>query len=207
MIALLALTSSLSVAAITYGDTPEWLAHRAALIFEGVPQHVETKPLIGDQWLTSAQFRISKRIKGPLDVGDLITVVTFDSKDRADPMDLAGAVARKRITLVLATIAEHSFPETDGRYIFLRHFWNCPVFYADEPVKWIYTETGSSIEAYADLLRRIEAQTTKETALIQQYWPGKIVRHDIEAKYGTDAFKQLYALSAVFVRSIEYQGP
>jgi hypothetical protein len=164
--------------------------------------------LIGGRWLTTVQFRIDKRIKGPLAVGDLVTVTSIDSKGRTDQMDLASAVTKKRSVLVLATVAEHTFPETDGRYIFLGHFWNRPVFYTDEPVEGVYTEAGASIEAYADLIRRIEAQVAKETDLIRRYWRGKIVRREIAAEWGTDVQKQLYGgrESAVIV-TIEYKEP
>jgi hypothetical protein len=109
--------------------------------------------------------------------------------------------------LVLATIAENTFPETDGLYIFLPHFWNCPVFYADEPVKWIYTEAGAAIRDYSEVLKRIEAQSTKEAGLIQRYWLGNIVQRQIWAKWGTEAQKELYAGSAVLIQSLEYKEP
>ncbi len=122
-------------------------------------------------------------------------------------MDLNSAVGRKREVLVLATIAENTFPETDGLYIFLPHFWNCPVFYADESVKWIYTEAGEGIRDYTEVLKRIVAQSAKEAELVRRYWPGKIVQRQIDAKWESDAEKELYAGSAVLIQSLEYREP
>jgi hypothetical protein len=207
VVVLFTLSTTQLIAALSFGSTPEWLAHEAALTFEGVPQHVEVKHLIGDRWLTTVQFRIDKRIKGPLSAGELVTVTSIDDTGRTDQMDLASAVPKKRKVLVMATIAENTFPETDGRYIFLGHFWNRPVFYTDEPVKWVYTEVGESIQAYADLLRRIEAQTAKEAELIRRHWRGTIVKRQIGAEWGTDAQKELYAGSAVLIVTVEYKEP
>lgn len=204
---IIALCSGHLAAELTSGSTPEWLAHQASLSFVGVPQRVSVSHLTGDRWLTTVQFRIDKLIKGPLSVGDLVTVTSIDYKGQTDPMDLNSAVGRKRDVLVLATIAEHTFPETDGLYIFLPHFWNCPVFYADEPVKWIYTEAGAAIRDYSEVLKRIEAQSTKEAALIGRYWPGKIVQKQIDANWGTEAQKELYAGSGVLIQSLEYKEP
>jgi len=122
-------------------------------------------------------------------------------------MDLNSAVRTKRDVLVLATIAENTFPETDGLYIFLPHFWNCPVFYADEPVKWIYTEAGGAIRDYSEVLKRIKAQSIKEADLVRRYWPGKIVQRQIEAEWGTEAQKELYGGGAVLIQSLEYREP
>lgn len=207
LVALLWLSGTRLIAAISIGNTPEWLAHEAALIIEGVPQHAEVRHLVGDRWLTTVQFRISKRFKGPLTAGDLVTVTSIDSKGQTDQMDLAKAVTKKRSVLVLATAAENTFPETDGLYIFVAHFWNRPVFYADEPVKYIYTEAGASIQAYAELRQRMEAQIAREVALIHRNWPGTIVKRQIGAEYGTDAQKQLYAGSAVLIDTVEYREP
>jgi hypothetical protein len=201
------LSSGRLVAALSFGSTPEWMAHQASLSFVGVPQRVVVSHLIGDRWLTAVQFRIDRRIKGPLSVGDLVTVTSIDSKGRTDQMDLNSAVGRKRDVLVLATIAENTFPETDGLYIFLPHFWNCPVFYADEPVKWIYTEAGAAIRDYSEVLKRIQAQSTKEAELIRRYWSGKIVQKQIYAEWGTEAQKDLYGGSAVIIQSLEYKEP
>ena len=204
---MIALCSGRLVAALSFGSTPEWLAHQASLSFVGVPQRVAVSHLIGDRWLTTVQFRIDKRIKGPLSVGDFVTVTAIDSKGRTDQMDLKSAVGRKRDVLVLANIAENTFPETDGLYIFLAHFWNCPVFYADEPVKWIYTEAGVAIRDYSEVLRRIEAQSAKEVGLMRRYWPGKIVQRLIKAEWETEAQKELYCGSAVLIQSLEYKEP
>ena len=201
---MIAFSSGRLVAALSFGSTPEWLAHKASLSFVGVPQRVVVSHLMGDRWLTTVQFRIDRRIKGPLSAGDLVTVTSIDDKGRTDQMDLNGAVGKKRNVLVLATIAENTSPETDGRYIFLPHFWNCPVFYADEQVKWVYTEAGDAIRTYSEVLKRIVSQSIKEADLIGRYWPGKIVRREIIAEWGTDAEKELYAASAVLIVSLEY---
>ena len=208
LIVLLAIVySAPSPAAIMVGFTPEVLAHDASLIFVGVPQRAESRHLRGDRWVTSVQFRIDRRIKGPLSVGDFVTVMSIDWKDRTDQIDLVGAVGKKRSVLVLCTVAEHTFPETDGLYQFLPHFWNRPAFYADEPVKWIYTETGVAIRDYAEVLKRIEAQCAKEADLRNRYWKGEIVRREIKAQDGTDAMKELFAMSAVLIITIEYKDP
>ena len=204
---LIALCSGRLAAALSFGSTPEWLSHQASLSFVGVPQRVVVSHLIGDRWLTTVQFRIHKRIKGPLSDGDLVTVTSIDSKGRTDQMDLKSAVEKKRDVLVLATIAQNTFPETDGMYIFLPHFWNRPVLYADEPVKRIYTEAGRAIRDYSEVLKRIEAQSAKEAELVRRYWPGKIVQRQIDAKWGTEAQKELYGGSAVLIQSLEYQEP
>jgi len=204
---IIALYSSHLLASLSFGSTPEWLAHKSSLTFIGVPLHVSVTHLIGDRWLTTVQFRIDRLIKGPLSVGDVVTVTSIDSKGGTDQMDLDSAAKKKRAVLVLATIAEHTFPETDGLYIFLPHFWNRPVFYVDEPVKWIYAEAGNALRDYADVLKRIEAQSTKETDLIRRYWAGKIVERQIDAAWGSEAQKELYAGSAVIIQSIEYKEP
>lgn len=204
---MVALCSTRLVASLSFGSTPEWLAHKASLSFVGVPQRVVVSHLIGDRWLTTVQFRIDRRIKGPLSAGDLVTVTSIDDKGGTDQMDLNGAVEKKRNVLVLATIAEHSFPETDGLYIFLPHFWNCPVFYSDEPVKWVYTEAGVAIRDYSEVLKRIVAQSIKEAELVGRYWPGKIVQRQIGAKDESDAEKELYAGSAVLIQSLDYKEP
>lgn len=122
-------------------------------------------------------------------------------------MDLAGAVAKKRSVLVLATVAENTFPETDGLYLFLPHSWNRPVFYADEEAKKIYNEKGAAIKSYAELLARIEEQCQKEAGLKRRYWPGLIVEKQIGAEWGSDATRELYAGSAVLISTLEYQEP
>ena len=106
---------------------------------------------------------------------------------------------------MLATIAEHTFPETDGLYIFLPHFWNRPAFYPDEPVKYTYTEAGVSIRDYSEVLKRIMAQSTKEAGLVQRYWPGTIVQRQFDAEFESDAAKELYGGSSVIIKSLEYR--
>lgn len=59
----LVLSSRLEAAIITTA-TPEWLSHKAGLVFVGVPLTAEVKHLTGDRFLNSVRFRVDKRIKG-----------------------------------------------------------------------------------------------------------------------------------------------
>jgi hypothetical protein len=194
-------------AEIMTGATPEWMAHKAALIFVGVPQKTEVKHLLGDRWVTRVQFRIDQRIKGPLSGGDLVTVFSLDWTGRTDQMHLAGAVEKKRSVLVFAVVAEHSFPEADGRYEFLPHFLDRHSFFADELPKCIYAQTGAAIRGYDVLLKRVQEQVAKQAGLMARGWRGKIIERLIDAGDETDAFKELYSLSSVDLRSIEYKEP
>ena len=194
-------------AEIMTGATPEWMAHKAALIFVGVPQKAEVKHLRGDRWVTRVQFRIAQRIKGPLSDGDLVTVFSLDYTGRTDQMHLVEAVAKKRSVLVFAVAAEHSFPETDGRYNFLPHFLDRHSFFADELPKYIYDQTGTAIRGYDVLLKRVQEQVAQEGGLIARGWHGKIIERGISAGDESDADKELYAGSSVSLRSIEYKDP
>jgi hypothetical protein len=187
------------------GYTPEVLSHEAALIFVGVPQRAESKNPIGNRWVTVAQFRIDKMIKGPLAAGDLVTIVSLESEGLVDLMDLAGAVARKREVLVLAIEAKKAIPESGGRYVLQSHApdRSC-AFYADEPVKNVYTEKGAAIREYGELLKRMEAQCAKEAGL-RRHWKGQIEKRRTTVEIDSDAFKELYSRSAVLIFVLEYK--
>ncbi len=190
-------------ARIAAGCTPEFLAHEAGLVFEGVPQHVDVAYLNNNRWLATVQFRVEKRIKGPLAVGDLVTVISKDWMERIDRTELEEASTKKQSVLVLAAVAQNTSRETDGRYVFLLS-GNSRVFYPDRPVKRIYTESGAAIRSYAEVVKRAEAQVAKESQLMIGTSPLRAVRREIEIGWDTDAFKDLYSLSAVLVLTVEY---
>lgn len=204
---LIAFTATNAGAAIMMGYAPEALSHDAEVIFEGTPVSANTKHLIGDRYVTSVRFRVETRIKGPLSAGDTVSIMSLDWKGRTDLMDFVTAVTKKRKVLVLAKPAKNSFREAEGLYEFVPHFWNRPAFYTDEPVKWIYDEKGAAIRTYKELLSRIEAQCAKEADLLWRNWTGTISRLDVDAPWGTDACTELFAMSAVLVRTIEYLEP
>ena len=196
-----------SLAAVAFGVTPEWLSHQSSIIFEGTPEKITIYHLVGDRWITEARFAVARRLKGPVSEGDSITVRSIDWKDRTDQMGLTDAVTRKRRVLVMASIAEHTFPETDGHYIFVTHFWNRPVIYADEEAKYIYTETGAAVRAYPEILKRVEAQVTKESQLVHSYWRGQIVEKQLGAPDDSQAYRDLFSMSAVLIIVPEYKEP
>jgi len=179
------------------------MAHDAALVFEGVPLKVEVTHHIGDVWFTKVQFRMDRRLKGPLSDGDIVTIWDIEGKDQ---MDFTGAMVAKRKVLIFAKMApENIFPALYGRFMFYHHFWNRTGFYTDEPVKWIYAEAGTAIRNYGPLLTAVETQIAKEEELVGRYWSGTIIRRDIVAPDGSEAESDLYAASAVFLISIEYK--
>lgn len=193
-------------AELSVGETPEWLAHESTLTFTGVPQHVETSPLVGERWVTRVRFKIDKCIKGALSAGDSVTVTSIDDKDTVDRMNFRNAVEKQRGVLVLATIAKNTFPRTDGIYLFLKHGLDQDVFFADEPAQRIYDAEGKALRDYREVLQRIEMQTRKEAELVKNRWKGQIRERRIEAEpVVSDPFKELYGGSAVLLMTIEYQ--
>lgn len=194
-------------AELSYAATPEWLAHEAALAFVGVPQRVEFTHRGGECWVAAVQFRIDRRIKGPLSVGDVVTVRSIQFDGGTDRMGLKEAVARKREVLVLATVAENSYPETDGSYLFLKQEAMDSLYYADEPVKSVYSAEGKAIRTYSELLQHVIGQGTREADLERQSWRGEIVEKRVEAEVETDAVKDLYNGSAVILLTLEYREP
>lgn len=194
-------------AALAFGITPEWLSHKSAVVFEGTPEKVSVYHLVGDRWITEARFSVVRRLKGPVTESDLITIRSIDWAGRTDQMGLKDAITKKRKVLVMASIAANTFPETDGHYIFVTHFWNRPIIYADEEAKYIYTESGAALRAYPEILKRVEAQITKESQLMRGYWKGQIVEKQVEAAYDSQAYKDLFAMSAVLIVLPEYKEP
>lgn len=190
-------------ASIASGCTPEFLAHESALVFEGIPQRVDVTYLNDNRWLASVQFRIEKRIKGPLSAGDLVTVISSDWMERIDRTELEEAFTKKQRVLVLATVAKNRSREANGRYVFLLSA-NGRVFYMDKPVKQIYTERGAAIRSCTEVVKRMEAQVATESELMNGPIPLRVVRRDIEVGWDTDAYKDLYSMSPVHVLTVEY---
>ncbi|MES2923527.1 MAG: hypothetical protein V4819_18370 [Verrucomicrobiota bacterium] len=191
-------------ARVNIGYTPEWMAHDADLIIEGVPLSVRVDFYSGDVWFTKVKLRVTRIVKGPLTVDDEITIWDHEGKDL---MGIEKAIGPKRTLLIFAKIAKNTFPEMDGRYTFVHYPSKQATFFTDQKLEKVYAEDCSRIEDYGNLLSRAGAQVTKEYELGRRFWKGTIVMKKIEAPTSSHAFDDLYGGSAVFVPVPEYKEP
>jgi hypothetical protein len=204
-ITVFCLLSAASVhARLQTGYTPEWMAHDADLIVEGVPLSVRVDYYTGDTWFTKVKLRVTRLVKGPVTVDDEITV--WDSHGK-DPMGIEKAIEPKRTILIFAKIAENRFREMDGRYTFVHYSWKQATFFADQKLENVYSEDCSRIEDYGTLVSRAAAQVAKDYELKRNYWKGTVAMKQIEAPSLSHAFRDLFAGSAVFVIVPEYKEP
>lgn len=204
VVALVLAFAAPAAARIQNGYTPEWMAHDASLVVEAIPLDVSVSFYAGDTWFTQVRLRLANVIKGPLREGDEVTIWDYYGKD---PFDFKGAIPAKRKVLIFAKVAENTFREMDGKYVFIHYSSKQATFFADAKVKNVYSEEGSRIEDYNLLVSCAAKQVAKESELRRNHWKGTITMKPIKAQSPSDAFGDLYNGSAVYVITPDYQQP
>lgn len=192
-------------ARILTGYTPEWISHDADLIVEASVVSGSVTFYAGDTFFTRVRVRVSKVIKGPVSDEDEVTIWAYREKD---PMGLSKPENVGRRLLIFAKVAENTFPELDGRYVFLSHrFGQLEAYDLGAPVKFMYNEDGSRISDFATLAERVQKQVSKEYELRRAFWKGTIEMKKIEAPHLSDASRDLPGLSGTIIIAPDYKEP
>ena len=182
-------------AEINFGFTAEWLSHESAIIAEATPVEVENIKGPGDVWITKVRFRFDKVIKGSNSNGDLVTIYDFAYNEK-DKLSLSEAKTNNKQLLIFVSIADHTFNEIDGKYIFTETHQFKSAFYKDREVSNIYTQEFKRIKVFEELIKIVETQVNYEADLYRRYWEGTIEKKSLNIPGDCEAFKSLYAGSA-----------
>lgn len=188
----------------TAGYTAEWLSHESSLVARARPVQVENIKGPGDVWFTKTRFVLDEVIKGPQSEGDSITIFDFSYK-KADVLGLGKARDESRKLLVFAIIAEHSFENIDGKYVFARTRGSKSAYYADQAVTGLFTPDFKLLTNFDELLDRARKQTAYEADLKRRYWTGTIEKKWLEVPVDSEAYRHLYAGSVCYLWVPDYR--
>ena len=203
-LALLLLAGTTARAEIRVGFTAEWLAHASDLIATATPLEVRTTKGPGDVWFTQVRYRLDRVVKGPATPGDALTVYDY-SYGAADPLDLAAAVAARRQVLVFAGVGKDLFPEVDGKFVVTGQAAPRTVFYLDRPVAGVYTPEARRVTRADEVTDRAAEQVRRERAFRRQFPQGRVGTEWVAVPDESDAMRDLYARSAVYVWQPAYR--
>jgi hypothetical protein len=192
------------------GYTAEWISHDSDLIIEGAVKSGEMTFFAGDTFFTKVRFTVLRVLKGPLTPGDEVTIWGYRQKD---PLGLTKESSVGRKLLVFSKIAENTFRELDGRYIFGDYGFvqttfdvgSDPIFELGGRKYWFYSEDCLRVPSYDALVDRVHAQVSKEYELRRSYWGGTIEMRKIDAPMGSVAQRDLPGMSGTFIMAPEYK--
>ena len=190
-------------AEINAGYSAEWLAHAAQIVALATPVAAEVIKGPGQVSFIKTRFQIDDPLKGPLTSGDTMTV--YDWSFDSDPLKLVQASARKRRMLIFCSISEHNFPEIDGKIIFTEQHSFKSAYFADEPIRAVYTPDFRRIVRVAELVERTRAQVHHERGLLAQYWKGTVEKKSLEIPHDTEASQDLEMGSTCYLYVPEYK--
>ena len=184
--------------------TTEWLAHESALVFVGVPLHAEEGGSVRREVLF-VQFKIEKILKGPLSVGDVVTIA-LDENDVENEFrpSVLRCVEQKATSVVFARIGRNCLPEVAGRYEFSSHYWS-GVFFPGEAIKKLYDETGATIRTYNELLSRATEQCRREVDLVRNNSRGRFDVKDLPVSEHSDILRDFKGAGKVELLSVFYR--
>jgi len=189
---------------IAVGYTAEWIAHQSTLVALATPLEVENIKGSGEVWFTKTRFRLDDVLKGPESKDDTVTVYDFSYK-KMDVLFLDNAKKESKQLLIFATVAEHSFKEIDGKYVFTQVHQFKSAYYINQPVSRLFTPEFKLLTEFGELLKRTSEQSAHEADLIRRYWKGKIQKKSLEVPCGSEAYRHLYAGSVCYLLVPDYR--